>query len=173
MLKRILILSEIFIVVLLAGFIVLSMYSVKFLQSKIQEKLGSGVFISQIEATRRYVAGKGILIEDPVSKLKLLEIDEIRIYPAIRSIFYTRSIVIRKIVLYHPSFLIIRTRDSVVIMAGSTARKPQREKTKPSNKITIDKITIQDGKFVFIDHKNKSPSGVIQLLKLESTVENK
>lgn len=125
MLKRILILSEIFIVVLLAGFIVLSMYSVKFLQSKIQEKLGPGVFVSQIEATRRYVAGKGILIEDPVSKLKLLEIDEIRIYPAIRSIFYTRSIVIRKIVLYHPSFLIIRTRDSVVIMAGSTARKPQ------------------------------------------------
>jgi hypothetical protein len=149
----------------------LSINSVKILQAKLQEKLGPGVFISQIEATRRYVAGKGILIEDPVSKLKLLEIDEIRIYPAIRSIFYTRSIIIREIVLYHPSFLIIRTRDSVVIMAGSTARRPQTEKTKPTNKITIDKITIQEGKFVFIDHKNKSPPGVIKLLGIESTIE--
>jgi hypothetical protein len=157
---------------MLVGLNILSRYSVKLLQSKLQEKLGPGVYISNIEATPRYISGKGILIEDPVSKLKLLEIDEIRFYPAIRSFFYTKSIVIKKIELYHPSFLIIRTRDSVWIMAGSTARRPQPEKAKPSTKITIDNVTIQDGKFVFIDHKNKSPPGEIQLLELESTIEN-
>ena len=173
MLKRILILSAILIVVITITYWVSSIYSVKFLQSKIREMLGPEISISQIYATTRYVAGKGILFQDPLSKLKLLEVDEIQIYPAFRSIFYTRRIVIKKVVLYQPSFLIIRTRDSVVILPGSTTRRPPpKKKEKSSTKIIIDDIFIKNGKFVFIDHKKHSPPAVIRLYELETNIGN-
>ena len=168
--KRAVVFTGIITILLVVGYFLLSTYSVKFLQSKMKEGLGPGVSFTQFMATTRYVAGKGILIEESQSKLKLLEVEEIRIYPAIRSLF-SRNVIVNKIILYHPRVFVYRTKDSVFIgPVLKNERKPMSKKEKQFFDITIDKIMTKEGEFIFTDNYGLSPAAKIHLVKIESNI---
>lgn len=175
MLKKLILFLSIFLFLLAVGFFIASPYAVKFLNSKLQYTLGPGTTISDIDITSRYILGNGVVIIEPVSKLKLLEIDEIRLFPAIRSLL-SKDIVIRKVILKHPVSYIYHINDSTFIGPGfKTQAKPKRHYQK-SNKsgynITIDNLTIDQGIFIFSNFTtNKKPAELI-FTNTKSSIKN-
>lgn len=151
----------------------MSYYSAKLIKPKVIEAFGPGSSISQINVTTSYVALKGIHIEDPQTKLELLNIDEIRVTPMIWTLLSRQNIIISSIVFDNPYFFIYRSRDSVLTGPGISERK---RKTEPEKKttgiITIKKIKIKSGYLRFIDHKNNEPPAIIKLVSLQSEISN-
>lgn len=169
--RHILILGLIITILAISYFYIIT-NAVKFIQSQVKHIFGTEVFISQISATTSYIAVKRISIDLPESKLKLLTADEIRIYPAISALFF-RKIILRNITLYHPSFYVYRTKDSMLILPGVNIKKKSAAKGEKSHlAITIDNISIHNGNFLFTDHKNSSPPTQILLTEIESSIRN-
>lgn len=170
--KKIVIIAAI-MVLLIAGYFLMSYYSAKLIKPKVIEAFGPGSSISQINVTMSYVALKGIHIEDPQTKLELLNIDEIRVTPVIWTLLSRQDIIISSIVFDNPHIFVYRGRDSVLTGPGISEKKRKTEPgKKTSDKITVKKIKINGGYLRFIDHKNNEPPAIIKLLELQSGVNN-
>src|SRR4030042_4845288 len=101
--KKWLILIGIVAIFLIGGYFVLSFYAVKFIQARLQQVLGPGLTIAEIEIKPTCLSIKGIRYEDPLSKRRIFIIEEMRVYPDLYS-FLKGTLRIRDWIVFQPSF---------------------------------------------------------------------
>ena len=173
--KKWFILIGILAVLLIGGYFVLSFYAVKFIQPQLQKVMGPGLTLAEIKVKPTYLSVRGMQYEDPHSKQKFLQIEEVRIYPSLFSLL-KKSLRIRELTILQPSFFIYRSREGVLIGPWVTMKKEregkeiseEKEKKKgESIQIQIDRIQIQKGAIDFEDKKVGEPPAQIRLEDLE------
>jgi hypothetical protein len=173
--KKWFILIGILAVLFVGGYVVLSFYAVKFIQPQLQKVMGPGLTLAEIKVKPTYLSVRGMQYEDPHSKQKFLQIEEVRIYPSLFSLL-KKSLRIRELTILQPSFFIYRSREGVLIGPWVTMKKEregkeiseEKEKKKgESIQIQIDRIQIQKGAIDFEDKKVGEPPAQIRLEDLE------
>ena len=130
--------------------------------------------------------------EDPDSKQKFLQIEEVRIYPSLLSLL-KKSLRIKEITIVQPSFFFYRSREGVIVGPGVTMKKEKdregvsEEAKKKENKetseemekkkgepipIQINRIRIQRGAVDFEDRKVGEPPAQFRLRDLSFEIKN-
>ena len=178
--KKWFILIGILAVLFIGGYFVLSFYAVKFIQPQLQKVMGPGLTLAEIKVKPTYLSARGIRYEDPHSKQKFLQIEEVRIYPSLFSLL-KKSLRIREFKLLQPSFFFYRSREGVFVGPWVTMIKEregkeisggeEKKKGEPIQ-IQIDRIRIQKGSIDFEDRKVGEPPAQIRLRELDVEIKN-
>ncbi len=172
--KKGLILFGIAVVIALAGgYFFVSYRAVRFIEARLQKAIGPGLTIAEMKANPTYLAAKGIRYEDPLSKGQLLQIEEVRIYPALLS-FLKESIEIREVALIQPSLFFSRSREGnfsgpwipVEKEKGKGIPEKKEATGKEPTRIQIGRLRIQKGSVDFEDGKMGEPPARIRLREL-------
>jgi hypothetical protein len=159
----------------IGGYIVLSFYAVKFIQPQLQKVMGPGLTLAEIKVKLTYLSVRGVRYEDPNSKQKFLQIEEVRIYPSLFSLL-KKYLRIKEFRLLQPSFFFYRSREGVFVGPWVTMKKEREgkeiseEKEKKKGEfiqIQIDRIRIQKGIIDFEDRKVGEPPAQIRLEDLD------
>jgi hypothetical protein len=173
--KKWFILIGILAVLFIGGYIVLSFYAVKFIQPQLQKVMGPGLTLAEIKVKLTYLSVREMRYEDPNSKQKFLQIEEVRIYPSLFSLL-KKYLRIRELTILQPSFFFYRSREGVFVGPWVTMKKEregkeiseEKEKKKgESIQIQIDRIRIQKGVIDFEDRKVGEPPAQIRLEDLD------
>ncbi|HXX35870.1 MAG TPA: DUF748 domain-containing protein [Thermodesulfobacteriota bacterium] len=174
--KKWFLLAGVLIVLFIGGYFVLSFYAVKFIEPHLQKVMGHGFTLEETKPGITYVSAKGIRYEDPDSKQKFLQIEEIRVYPSLLSLL-RKSICIKELTILQPSFFFYRSRDGGVagplVMTktegGGNEKEisEMKEREKPDEvrpvQVHIDRIRIRRGSLDFEDKKVGEPPAHIKL----------
>jgi hypothetical protein len=162
------------VIILIGGFFAFSFYLVKQVEPQLQGLMGPGFTVGEIRVKPLYLSAERIGYEDPQSMHHFLEIEEIRVYPALLS-FLKPPLRIREVSIHRPSFFLYRTQEGAfnsLWMAeqgekttGTTEEK-KSEKGKPVS-IKIDRFRIRKGSFDFEDMKMGMPSVQIKVRELD------
>jgi len=173
--KKWFILAGIVAIIFIGGYFVLSFYAVKFIQAELQKVVGPGFTVNEIQVKSTFLLARGVRYEDPDSKKKFFEIEEMRIYPDL-SAFMKGTIGIREFFIQQPSLCFYRSQEGTWMgpwgevekgrdeIGISTARKGKGEKPLY---IRIDRIRIQKGSIDFEDRKMGDPPALIKLRELD------
>ena len=162
-------------ILIIGGYFVLSFYAVKLIQPQLQKVMGPGLTFTEIKVKPTCLSAKGIRYEDPHSKQRFLQIEEVIIYPSLFS-FLEKSLRIREVKLLQPSFFFYRSREGVFVGPWVTMKKEEGEKgiseaeekkRKESISIQIDRIRIEKGSIDFEDGKVGEPPAQIRLGEIE------
>jgi hypothetical protein len=178
--KKWFILIGILAVLFIGGYFVLSFYAVKLIQPHLHKVMGSGLTLTEIKVKPTYLSIRGIQYEDPHSKQRFLQIDEVRIYPSLFSLL-KKSLRIREFELFQPSFFFFRSREGDLVGPWVTMEK-ERKKEESLEKeektggepiqVQIDRIRIQKGSIDFEDRKVGEPPAQIKLRELDFEIRN-
>src|SRR5512143_776915 len=101
--KRWLIPGGIFLLLLIGAYILLSFYGVRLLNNQLQRWVRAGLTVSDVKVRPTYLSIMGVRFEDPQSKRRLVQIEEMRIYPAFLSVL-RGPLQIRRWVILRPNF---------------------------------------------------------------------
>jgi len=158
-------------VFLIGGYFALTFYAVKFIQPHLQEVMGPGFTLGETKLRVTYLSATGIRYEDPDSKKRFLQIEEIRVYPSLLSLL-EKSIRIRELGLHQPSFFFYRSREGRMVGPWVTTKKESEEgkvsaekekKRGEPTQVQIDRIRIRKGSIDFEDNKVGEPPARIKL----------
>ena len=153
------------LVLLIGGYFILTFYAVKFIQPRLQKVMGSGFTVEEVGLKITYLSAKGIRYEDPGSKRKFFQAEEIRVYPSLRSLL-KNSLHIREFALLKPSFFFYRSPEGHMVGPWVTTKEEgggketvKEEETKKGEavEIQIGRIRIQEGSIDFEDGKVGDP----------------
>jgi hypothetical protein len=178
--KKWFIIVGIIVILIIGGYLLLSFYAVKFIQSRLQRVAGPGLTIAEINIKPTHLSIKGIQYEDPFSKRRFFMIEEIRIHPDLFS-FVKGTLEVRDCMVLQPSFFFFRSRDGSFTGPWITPEKKGGEKGGADNQgrerrepfhIKIDKFRIQKGSVDFEDRKMGEPPAQIQLRELDLELKN-
>jgi hypothetical protein len=173
--KKWFILIGIFLVLLIGGYFVLTFYAVKFVQPRLQTVLGPGFVLEEIKLKTTHLSARGIQYEDPRSKQRFFQVEEIRIYPSLLSLL-KKSLHIKELTFLRPSFFFYRSREGRMIGPWVTTKKEDEEKEisekeeKKSGEaveVQVDRIRIQKGSIDFEDRKVGDPSSRMEWRELD------
>jgi hypothetical protein len=149
-----------------AGYLALSYHAIKFLKARIEKVTGPGLTVSGIRTHPTYLSIRGIRYQEPQSKRKLLEIEEVRIYPDFLSSM-KGSPGIRECSIHNPSFFFFRTREGDYTgpwiqseetrTDKRTIRPATEQDPETSSPIRIHRFRIVKGSFEFEDRKIEGP----------------
>jgi hypothetical protein len=173
--KKWFILIGILVVLSIGGYFVLTFYAVKFIKPHLQKVMGSGFTLEEMKLKTTYLSARGIQYEDPDSKQRFLQIEEMRIYPSPLSLL-KKSLHIKKITILQPSFFFYRSREGGIVGPWVTMKKEgegkaiseeeEKRRGKPIQ-VQIDRIRIQNGSIDFEDRKAGEPPAQIKLRELD------
>ncbi len=107
--RKVFILLGIVVLILAGAYYALSFLAVRWIQPQLQKAIGPGMTVREIGIRPTYLSVRGIRYEDPPSKQKLIEIEEVRIYPSLFS-FLKGSVDIKEFLIKKPSFFFFRAR---------------------------------------------------------------
>ena len=178
--KKWLIFIVILSIIFIGGYLVLSFYAVKFIDARLQKAVGAGLIITEVEIKPTYLSAKGIQYQDPRSKLRILQIEEMRIYPKISS-FLKGSLGIREWAILKPTVSIYRSREGLVTGPWVSVGKGEKEgeisgeegrKEGKAIHMRIDRIRIQEGSLDFEDMKPGGTPANIRLRELDLEMED-
>jgi hypothetical protein len=177
--KRWFILAGILVVSFIGGYFGLTFYAVRFVEPRLQQAMGAGFTLEEIKLKATYLSVRGIRYEDPDSKLKFLQVKEIRVYPSLLSLF-GKSIRIRELGLLQPSFFFYRSREGRVAGSWLATRtesagkevSEEREKSGEPIPFRIDRIRIRKGSIDFEDRKVGEPPAQIKLRDMDFEIKN-
>ena len=168
------ILLGLIIIILIGGYLGLSYYGVKLVQPQLQKMLGPGFTLKEIQVKLTHLSMKGIQYEGLHTKKKYLWIEEIKIYPAILSLF-VGPLRIRDVTIREPSLSFYRTKEGVFV--GPWAVPEKKEKREPSGDqgqkekepifLKIDRLQIQKGTIDFEDWKPGEPPARLKLRDID------
>ena len=152
------------------GYFVLSFFAVKVIQSQIQKVVGPGFTITEIKVKPTHLSVRGIQYEGIHTRKRYLQIDELRVYPAILS-FLKGPLRIREFTVLQPSFFLSRTREGVFVGPWTGMEKGEKKeipgekesKEKEPIVIRIDRFRIQKGSLEFEDEKIGEPPAQIKM----------
>ena len=173
--KKWLIIAGILAVLFIGGYFALTFYAVKLIQPRLQKVVGRGFTLAEIKVRTTHLFIRGIQYEDPQSRQRFLHVEEMRIYPSLRSLL-TRSIHINAVMIRQASFCFYRSREGSVVgplvMAkeqGEREEVPEKEDRKKEEAIhvQIDRIRIEKGAVNFEDHKVAEPPVQIKLREVD------
>jgi hypothetical protein len=173
--KKWLFLAGIVAIIFIGGYFVLSFYAVKFIQAELQKVVGPGFTVNEIQVKSTYLSAKGIRYEDPHSKQKFFQIEEMRIYPDI-SAFLKGTLGIREFTIQQPSLYFYRSQEGTFVVPWGGMEKGREEsevsndrerKGKEPLHIKIDRIRIQKGSIDFEDRKMGEPPAQIKLREFD------
>jgi hypothetical protein len=162
------------VIILIGGFFALSFYLVKRVEPQLRELMGPGFTVGEISVKPLYLSAERIGYEDPQSKHRFLDIEEIRIYPALLS-FLGPPLRIREVSIYRPSVFLYRTQEGAfnTLQIGEkqegttgTSERGEGGKGKPVS-VKIDRFRIRKGSFDFEDRKMGMPPVQIKVRKLD------
>ncbi|MGQ9645324.1 MAG: DUF748 domain-containing protein [Thermodesulfobacteriota bacterium] len=164
----------IIIVVLIGGYLALSYYGVKLIQTQLQKMLGPGFTLKEIGVKWTHLSMKGIQYEGLHTKKKYLSIEEVKIYPAILSLFMG-PLRIRDLTVREPSLSFYRTREGVFVGPWATAEKKEKreaaddpeERERERAFLKIDRLRIQNGSTLFEDWKSGKPPAQLKLDEID------
>jgi hypothetical protein len=161
--KKWLILIGIFVVLLIGGYFVLTFYAVKFIQPRLQTVMGPGFTLEETKLMATYLSARGIRYEDPRSKQRFFQVEEIRIYPSLLSLF-KKPLRVKELTVLRPSFFFYRSREGRTAGPWVTTKKENEEREISEEKergeaaeVQIDRIQIQKGSIDFEDRKGGDP----------------
>ena len=155
----------ILVVLLIGGYFALTFYAVKFIQPRLQKVMGSGFTVEEVGFKITYLSAKGIRYEDPGSKRRFFQAEEIRVYPSLRSLL-KNSLHIKKFAVLQPSFFFYRSPEGNLVGPWVTTKeegeaketlKEEERKRGESFEIQIDRIRIRKGSIDFEDGKVGNP----------------
>jgi hypothetical protein len=173
--KKWFILIGIFLVLLIGGYFVLTFYAVKFIQPRLQTVMGAGFTLEGIKLKTTCLSARGIQYEDPRSKQKFFQVEEIRIYPSLLSLL-KKSLHIKELTVLRPSFFFYRSREGRMVGPWVTTKKEgeekeifekEQKKSEEAVEVQIDRIRIQKGSIDFEDRKIGDPSSQMRLRDLD------
>jgi hypothetical protein len=172
--KKWFILFGIVAIIIGGGYFIFSFYTVKFIQPQLQKAMGPGLTLEEMKLKATYLSAKGIRYEDPHSKQKFFQIEEVRIYPSLFSLL-KKSIQIRECTFLKPSLFFFRTQEGNFVGPGVAMGKgkkgkevsEERKKRGESIPIQIDRIRIEKGSIDFEDRKMGEPPAQIRLRELD------
>jgi len=172
--KKWLILAGIIAVVVIGGYFALTFYAVKFIQPYLQKVAGAGLTLAEMRLKPTYLSVRGVQYEDPDSKQRFVQIDEVRVYPSLLSLL-KKSLCIREIAFLRSSFFFYRSREGVFVgpwvrtkregERGEVSEKEEK-KEKGAVQVQIDRIRIKKSSIDFEDRKVGEPPGQITLREL-------
>ena len=137
--------------------------------------MGPGLTLNEIKVKLTYLSARGIRYEDPHSKQRFFQVEEMRIYPSLLSLL-KKSLRIKEITILQPSFFFYRSREGVWVgpwvmvkeERGGKEISEEKEKGKGEPiQIQIDRIRIQKGSIDFEDRKVGEPPAQIKLRELD------
>ncbi len=111
----------------IAGYFVLTFYAVKLVQPRLQAAMGPGFTLDEIGLKATYLSARGIHYEDPGSKQRFFQAEEIRVYPSLFSLF-EKSLHIKKLTFLQPSFFFYRSREGRMVGPWMTLEKKSEGK---------------------------------------------
>jgi hypothetical protein len=173
--KKWVILVGILLILFIGGYFVLSYYAAISIQPQLQKVMGPGLTLAEIEMEVNCLSAKGIRYEDPHSKQKFLQIEEVRIYPSLLSLL-KKSLHIKELTIIQPSFFFSRSREGVFTgpwmkmkrgKEGKEIFEKGEEKREELFRIRIDRIRIEKGSVDFEDRKVGDPPSQIRLRDLD------
>jgi hypothetical protein len=178
--KKWFILIGILVVLFIGGYFVLSFYAVKFIQPQLQKVIGPGLTLEEMKIKTTYLSVRGIRYEDPHSKERFLQIEEMRIYPSLLSLL-KKSLHIKEFTILQPSFFFYRSREEGMVgpwlrmkkeRDGKEISEGEGKKGGEPIQIQIDRIRIQKGSIDFEDRKVGEPPAQIKLRELDFEMRN-
>ena len=176
--KKRLVVAGILAVFVIAGYFILTFYAVKLIQPHLQKVMGPGLTLEETKLRITHLSLRGIQYEAPGSKQRFIRIEEIRIYPSLRS-FLERSLHLKELTILQPSFFFYRSREGRMIGPWVTGKmgseekgekEPSEEKREKSGEpiqFRIDRIRIQKGSVDFEDRKVGDPPAQIKLRDMD------
>ena len=178
--KKWFVIIGIIVILLIGAYFIASYYAVKFIQARLQQVLGPGLTIAEIEIKPTYLSAKGIQYEDPLSKRRIFLIEEMRVYPDLYS-FLKGTLRIREWMILQPSFFFYRSREGRFIGPWATLGKKEEgkeisdekeRKEKESILVKIDLFRIRKGSVDFEDMKPEGAPAEIRLRELDLELKN-
>jgi len=190
--KQWVILVGILFILVIGGYFVLSSCAVKFIQPRLQKGMGPGFILAEMKPKTTYLSVRGIQYEDPDSKQRFFEIEEVRIYPSLLSLL-KKSLRIKEITIVQPSFFYYRSREGVIVGPWVTmkkekdregvseeVKKKENEETSEEGEkkkvepipIQISRVRIQRGAVDFEDRKVGDPPAQFRLRDLDFEIKN-
>jgi hypothetical protein len=172
------VLLGIVILLVTGGLSVLSFFGVRFINTELRRRMGSGITVSEIKIRLTHLAARGIRYEDPRLKKPLLQVEEINIYPTLFS-FLKGELRIREVTILRPSFFFYRSRDGTFVGPWPAAGKePGETRGRGTNEtrqdkafqVRIDRVRIQEAAVDFEDRKVEEPPAEIKLRKMDLDV---
>ena len=172
------VLLGIVILLVTGGLSVLSFFGVRFINTELRRRMGSGITVSEIKIRLTHLAARGIRYEDPRLKKPLLQIEEINIYPTLFS-FLKGELRIRELTILRPSFFFYRSRDGTFVGPWPAAGKEPGEtggrgtnetRQDKAFQVRIDRVRIQEAAVDFEDRKVEEPPAEIKLRKMDLDV---
>jgi hypothetical protein len=162
------------VIILIGGYLGLSYYGVKLIQPQLQKMLGPGLTLKEIQVKLTHLSIKGIQYEGLHTKKKYLWVEEIKMYPAILSLFIG-PLRIRDVTIREPSLSFYRTKEGVFV--GPWAGPGKKEKSEPSGDqeqkerehvfFKIDRLRTQKGSVDFEDWKQGEPPVRLKLSDID------
>jgi hypothetical protein len=174
--KKWFLLAGVLVVLFIGGYFVLSFYAVKLIEPRLQKAMGHGFTLEETKPRITYLSARGIRYEDPDSKQRFLQIEEIRVYPSLFSLL-KKPLRIKELTILQPSFFFYRSRDGGVVgplvMTKAEGEGNEKEISKKKEReepdevrpvqVQIDRIRIRKGAFDFEDRKVGEPPAQIRL----------
>jgi hypothetical protein len=167
-------------ILIVGGYFLLSFYAVKFIQAHIQKTIGPGFSIDQVKVKTTHLSIQNIRFEDPETRQKYFQIEEIKIYPDLLS-FLKRRIGIRKCLVLKPSFSFYRTRKGAIMGPWLPTPKEEKredissekqEKKEEPTQLRIDRFQVQKGSVDFDDMKAGETPGQFRLRDVDLEIRN-
>jgi hypothetical protein len=179
MMKKVFILLGMVVLILAGAYYVLSFLAVRWIEPQLQKAIGPGMTVKEIRIRPTYLSVREIRYEDPPSKQKLIEVEEVRIYPSLLS-FLKGSMDIKEFLIKKPSFFFFRARNGALtgpwapVEVKEGGQKTSTEKAKEEEKslrIRIRRIRIQEGAIDFEDHKPEGAPAQIKLREMDLSLD--
>ncbi len=169
--KKWFIVTGVLALLFIGGYFILTFYAVKLIQPRLQKVMGRGVTLAEIKVQPTHLSARGIQYEDPQSKQRFLQIEEMKIYPSVRSLL-TGSLHIREVTIRQASFFFYRSREGRLVGPWMTTKKggDGKESSKEgensgreSIQIQIDRIHVKGGSVDFEDRNVREPPAQMKL----------
>jgi len=180
--RRWLILTGIVLLLLTGAFFLLSYVGVKLIESQLQKAAEPGLTIAGMKIKPTHLALTGIRYEDPTSHERMLQVEEMRIYPSLLSSLRGR-VGIREWRLIQPSFFFLRSRDGVWTGpwppqgGGKEEGRPKEGSDNRAGKeekpysIKIDRVQIKNGTLDIRDEKTGGAPAEFHIKNLDLDLE--
>ena len=175
MIRKVFILLGIVVLIFAGAYYALSFFAVRWLQPRLQKAIGPGMTVREIRIRPTYLSVTGIQYVDPPSKQKLIEVEEVRLYPSLFS-FLKGSVDLKEVLIRRPSFFFFRARNGALSGpwapvevkesgTGTPTEKGTGEET--SLRIRIGRFRIEEGAIDFEDHKTEGVPAQIKLREVD------
>ena len=178
--KKWLILMGTIALIFIGGYLALSFYAVKFIKTQLQSLMVPGLTVAEIKIKPTCLSAKGIEYQDPHSKRRIFQIEEMSIYPDI-SASLKGSLRIRDWAIHQPSFFFSRSPEGVFVgpWVGKEKGDKEREISQRGEEkrgepihIRIDRIRIEKGSIDFEDMKPEGTPANLRLRDFDLEIDN-